>query len=203
MFGLMFILVYGTCLFVIPAVLGIAVWRWAIKRGKPRAWSWGVAAALAIPVWAFWDYYPTKWAHEYYCKKEAGFWVYKTLDRWKAENPGDIETLSSQRVWPPRHDHVGDMENYVSTDLINLRFNAVLKKNGPFLFNRWRWEQEIVDSKTNEVLARSVDFSTGNGYLGSAVLSPKFWLQHDECIEGENNGIKLGQFSSQFTETKK
>lgn len=196
----MFILVYGTGLLVIPSVLGIAVWRWAIKRGKPRAWSWGVAAALAIPVWAFWDYYPTKWTHEHYCKKEAGFWVYKTLDQWKAENPGVLETLSSQRVWPPKNVFVGDTKNYVSTNFINLRFVTVHKENGLFFLNIGRSEQEIVDSKTKEVLARSVDFSTGDHVGGH--MSPKFWLQHDECIEGANNGIKLGQFISQFTETK-
>jgi hypothetical protein len=39
--------------------------------------------------------------HQYYCAKDAGFWVYKTLGQWKAENPGVMETLVSNKARPP------------------------------------------------------------------------------------------------------
>ncbi len=201
MLGLMLILVYGVFLLVIPAVLGLFVWRWAIKHEKRRAWSWGVAATLAIPILAFWDYYPTKWTHEYYCKKEAGFWVYKTFEQWKAENPSVLEALLPQRVWPSKYTHIGDFDNYISTGFINQRLDSVGRGNKLFFLSIRKNEQEIVDSKTKEVLARSVDFSTGDQAGGN--ISPKFWLRRDECVEGKNNGIKLGQFITQFTETNK
>jgi len=197
MLGLMFILVYGTCLLVIPAVLGIAVWRWAIKRGKARAWSWGVAAALAIPVWAFWDYYPTKWTHEYYCEKEAGFWIYKTLDQWKAENPGVAETLVEYSVWKEERGQDGTVAH------INQRFSMVYINHLTSINEReifahvWRWEQKLIDSKTNEVMAKSIDFSTGNGFIGGKP-SLRFWLQNDHCVGYREQSNKFGKFLEKF-----
>lgn len=198
MLGLMLILVYGVFLLVIPAVLGLFVWRWAIKRGKRRAWSWGMAAALAIPVWAFWDYYPTKWTHEYYCKKEAGFWIYKTLEQWKVENPGEIEKLTSSRLSPSIHRD--EWFDHTTTLFLNQRFNRVIKKTGSLPLNRWRWEQTVTDSKTNEVLARSVDFSTNYGEFSGGNISPKFWLRRDHCVDGAINQSSLSEFAGDAKE---
>ena len=85
------------------------------------------------------------------------------------------------------------MVSYTDTYFINDRFNWVVRKSGPFPFNRWRWEQEVVDAKTSTVLARYVDFSTGSGFIGGPPRMAKFWLQTDHCNRGENN---LGQMYS-------
>lgn len=162
---------------------GVVVWavNYAKKHDKsPIRWGWG--AALGMYLLVFWDWIPTLVTHKYYCSTEAGFWVYKTPEQWKAENPGVMETLVANKGTSSTRK--GDMENFTDADILNQRINNVLKKSGPHLFNRWRWEQEVMDSKTNEVLARSVDFSTGNGNISGADIPLKVWLQSDGCTGG-------------------
>ena len=182
MIGLMILLALGVYL----AVSALVVWlsaRWAKKRGR-RGWVWGGVAAFAMYNLVFWDWIPTVATHQYYCAKESGFWVYKTLDQWKAENPGVMETLVANKGAPSNY--VGDAKNYTDTYFLNSRFNWVVKKNGPFPLNRWRREQQVVDSKSGEVLARYVDFSTGNGNIGGDI-ELRFWLQRGHCVSGELN----------------
>lgn len=162
------------------AISGLVIWlaaSWAKKHNR-RTWAWGGLAAFVMYNLVFWDWIPTVATHQYYCAKDSGFWVYKTLDQWKAENPGVMETLVANKSAPSTRQ--GDTQNFTDTDFLNQRINNVLKKSGPHLFNRWRWEQDLVDSKTNEVLVRSVDFSTGNGNIGGD-LPPRFWLQSGGC----------------------
>ena len=127
---------------------------------------------MYLPV--FWDHVPTLLAHTYYCEKEAGFWVYRTMDQWKIENPGVAETLVAYN----------DGRSANGAYILNQRFNLVVRKSDRLLFNRWRREQQIVDSKTNETLARYVDFSIGNGNIGGEP-PVRFWLQNDHCSGGE------------------
>jgi hypothetical protein len=131
---------------------------------------------LGLDTDPFWDWIPTVATHQFYCAKDSGFWVYKTLDQWEAENPGVIEGLVSNNGLVRKS--VGDGQNYTDTSFLNSRFNWLVKKTGPSLFNRWRWEQELVDGKTNGVLARYVDFSTGNGHIGGEP-ELQFWLHSD------------------------
>ena len=77
--------------------LMISIWavRSAIRyaRGTGRnTWVWGGLTALIMYLIPFWDWLPTVAMHRYYCEKEAGFWVYKSLEQWKEENPGVMET---------------------------------------------------------------------------------------------------------------
>lgn len=169
---------------IISLVVVVLVARAAKKRGK-SSWRWGGAAALVMYLLVFWDHIPTILVHKYYCEKEAGFWVYKTVDQWKAENPGVAETMVANKGEPPSRQ--GNMENYTDTYSLNQRLNWVVKKTGPLVLNRWRWEKEVVDTKTNEVLVRYVDFSTGSGFLGGPPRSFRFWLQSDHCIGGQSN----------------
>jgi hypothetical protein len=60
--------------------------------------------------------------------------------------------------WLPTVSRQGNMKNYVDSYHLNQRFKWVVRQNGPLLFNRWRHEQEVVDTKTNFVSARYVDF---------------------------------------------
>jgi hypothetical protein len=194
--------------FVILVVMGLyllislGVVAWAIshaKKNRKSAKKWGWGAALVMYLIPFWDWIPTVATHQYYCAKDSGFWAYKTLDQWKAENPGGIEMLVANKGAPStRH---GDMVNYTDTYFLNQRINRVVKKSGPFLFNRWRWEQEVVDGKSNQVLARYVDFSAGNGNIGGEP-ELRFWLHSNHCASGESNYGNFLLFKRTFQGTE-
>ena len=176
-------------------LISIAVVRGAIRyarnNGKSaKRWGWG--AVLVMYLIPFWDWIPTVATHQFYCAKDSGFWVYKTLDQWKAENPGVMETLIATKGAPSAN----------GAYILNQRFNWAIKKTAPLLFNVWRWEQQVVDSKTNEILARYIDFSTGNGNIGGEPPI-KFWLQSEHCIGGGLNQDALRNFRNKFKGTEK
>ncbi len=92
MFGLAYLIA-----FVVYLTVSILVVRWAVRYARKREKSgmlWGFGAAFIMYNLVFWDWIPTVVSHKYYCSTEAGFWAYKTVDQWKAENPGVMETLS-------------------------------------------------------------------------------------------------------------
>ncbi len=82
--------------------------------------------ALVMYSIVFWDWLPTVAVHQYYCAKESGFWVYKTLDQWKAENPGVMESLVANKGAISTRQ--GDMENYTDTYLLNPRINIIVQQ---------------------------------------------------------------------------
>jgi hypothetical protein len=194
MFGLMYLLAFGVYLLISLGVVRGAM-RYARNNGK-SAKRWGWSAALVMYLIPFWDWLPTVAVHQYYCAKDSGFWVYKTLDQWKKENPGVMETLTTQQVWPSKH--VGDMENYISTDSINQRFNLVVKHRGPLFLHRWSREDTLMDTKTNEILALYVDFSTSQERRQAGWSGWKFWLDSRNCSGGLDKAIESGNFMSQF-----
>lgn len=177
--------------------VGVVLWaiHYARKNGK-SARRWGLSAALGMYLLVFWDWIPTVVAHKYYCSTEAGFWVYKTSEQWKAENPGVIETLVSNNGLVRKS--VGDMNNYTDTSFMNQRFVFVAKHNGPFSLNRWRHEQEIVDSETNEVISRELDFSTSQNRRQAGWSGWKFWLDNRHCSNYfRNDGISIESIMKQ------
>jgi hypothetical protein len=176
---------------IVSLVVVVLVAKVAKKQGR-SPWRWGGAAALVMYLLVFWDHIPTVVAHRYYCEKEAGFWVYKTVEQWKAENPGVAETLVANRGAPSKRQ--GDMENYTDTYSLSSRFNWIVKHNGQFLFNRWRHEQEVVDVKTGDVLGRYVDFSTSQIRRQAGWSGWKMWLDVTHCSDGAMNQGKMGQF---------
>lgn len=183
---------------IISIIVVIVTVRGAKKRGK-SLWLWGLGAALVMYLIPFWDWVPTVVAHKYYCSTEAGFWVYKTPEQWKAENPGEFENLTSfvtKNSAPSERD--GDMENYTDTYFLNERFNWIIKHNGKLFPNRWRHEQKIIDTKTNEVLARYIDFSTSQERRQAGLSGWKFWLYNEHCSGGELDQSKLRQFRNNF-----
>ena len=199
MFGLAYLVAFGVYLLI---SVGVVKWsiNYARKNGKSaKLWGWGAAFVMYNVV--FWDWIPTVAVHQYYCEKDAGLWVYKTLDQWKAENPGVMETLVANKGAPSSRQ--GDMENYTDTYLLNQRFNWIVKHNGRFLFNRWRHEQEVVDTKTNAVLARYVDFSTSQERQQAGWNGWKFWLSNRHCIGGERNDSLMWQFTKPFLGARK
>lgn len=202
-------------LIVFPAallylLLSIIVVRWAIRYAKDHGRSakrWGWGAALVMYLIPFWDWLPTVATHQYYCAKDSGFWVYKTVDQWKAENPGVMETLvdNSPYEYPnwPTENWRGKKIASINHRFGMLYINHLTNSEGGELFMHvWRWQTELVDKKTGEVLAREVDFSTGNGLIGGEP-ELRFWLHSDGCIGGRDKAIRFGEFLKQFRGAKR
>lgn len=176
------------------AIVRVAV-GYARKNGK-SAKRWGWSAVLVMYLIPFWDWIPTVAMHQFYCAKDSGFWVYKTLDQWKAENPGMMETLTTKRVW--QHDHTGGGD----VVHINQRFDLIYQKEEKLFSRLWRRERQLVDTKTKDVVARYVDFSTGNGNIGGEP-ELRFWLHSDFCLGGRNKAIEFGQITIQVKGAEK
>jgi hypothetical protein len=161
----------------------------ARKNGKSvKRWGWG--AALVMYLIPFWDWIPTVAMHQYYCATEAGFWVYKTPEQWSKENPGVMETLVTNKGVPNRNERFDDGHGEKDIYLLNERFNwIVTQQDFSVVLPIIRSEQQVKDAKTTEVLARYVNFSTGNS-VKNTVGPPgpmKFWLHRGHCAGGERN----------------
>lgn len=189
MFGLIVLVVIGLYL-----LISVGVVRWAIsyakKNGKSvKRWGWG--AALVMYLLVFWDWIPTVVAHKYYCSTEAGFWVYKTPEQWKKENPGVMETLVANKV---SIQTIGDDENHTDTQVLNQRFHWVTEKQNLLsILPIYRWRSQVIDISNGEAIARWVDFSSGKGrdYL-------KFWMNAESCPNGTVNRNNLFTFADEL-----
>lgn len=168
--------------------------------GKRRKWSttkrWSAAAIgfLVVFLPMFWDWLPTVWLHSYYCEKYSGLTVNKTLEQWKKENPGVAETLVRQQ--PPLQ--VGSLSKYFFQ--LNQRFRWEIEGNEKLLWLKEDHER-LVDGKTGEILARYVDFSTGQP--GSSVdhfRDVKIWMRRESCEPIDNHVLrkKFGIFVQHF-----
>lgn len=144
----------------------------------------------------FWDWIPTVITHKYYCATEAGFWVYKTPKQWKSENLGVMETLTTPRIW--QHTYSDDID----VVHINQRFDLIYKKDGCTFHIDGEGKGNYKDIKTNEIVARYIDFSTGNGNIGGEP-ELKFWLHNDFCSGGRNNAIAFSKLTSQIKGAEK
>jgi hypothetical protein len=194
MMGLVFVLLLGVYVLVSIGVVKGAI-AYARKEGKSaRRWGWG--AALVMYLIPFWDWIPTVAMHRYYCATEAGFWVYKTPEQWMKENPGMMETLVANKGEPSARS--GDMKNYTDTYFANQRFNLIVMHSGQHLINTWRHERDVIDTKTHEVLARYVDFSTSQQQPQAGWSGWKLWLASENCVDGRDHLIRFGEFYLQF-----
>lgn len=71
-------------------------------------------------------------------------------------------------------------------------------EEGELFLNVWRLESEFLDKNTGEVLARKVDFSSGNdGYIGG-MHAMKFWLTNEHCMGSKALSNDFGKFLKQF-----
>lgn len=185
--GFVILMIIGAYLLISAGVVAGAI-TYAQQRGKSTI-RWGASAVLVMFLIPGWDWIPTIVAHKYYCEKDAGFWVYKTLDQWKAENPGIVETLVANKQ------PVVIQNAYV----LNQRFNWVIKQNPFFPLNySIREEQQVVDSKTGEVLARYVDFSVSHERRQAGWVGWKMWLDSPHCSGGGKNQDDLRNFRDNF-----
>lgn len=183
MIGLMY-LIFFLLYFLITALL---IW-FAVKAARRRGiagWKWGVPTLLAMFLLVFWDWIPTYVGHRFYCESEGGYTQHKTLDEWKNENPGVAETLEASENTKPVRD--GNRLRYV----LNQRFSWDIIRSNHALYIRER-EERIVDTKTEEVLARYVDFDTDIAPIGiGGKNSTKFWLAYRSCEVGKIMPEKL------------
>lgn len=170
--GFMILVVMGLYLLI---AIGVVLWTagYARKNGRSaKRWGWSVAVIMwLIP---FWDWLPTIITHEYYCTTESGFWVYKTLDQWKKENPGVAETLVAQLSAQSTLD--GDLLT------INERFAIETHRRKPINFlPTIITERLLIDKKTEQILAKGVDVGSGVGNMATQG-GVKFWLNRKPCV---------------------
>lgn len=191
-----YLLMFLLCIY---ATLSFLFVRFVVKKADKFEVNRKVSIIIAILVVTFpftymtIEYYVTKAAFNSYCTKEAGVWIYKTVDQWKAENPGVAETLKPYTDKNrPDFIHSGDgLYNTSETEFLNPRFANVYKKNGPLTPNVFRRMYELVDVKNGEVMARWIDFSSGYGnpFQGTpyGLSSYKVWLLDPQCSSYDRN----------------
>ncbi len=165
MIGLSFLAAFSVYLIVCIIVISLVV-KSAKKNGKSPL-KWGVGAALVMYHLVFWDFIPTMVVYKYYCATKAGFWVNKTPDQWKAENPGVAETLT-WRERSQKYSAPGVTFGYK----FNERIVWVDKHKKNFIVPVGISEELIIDVKNEEILVRQVGvwagYSGGKGFI-------KFW----------------------------
>lgn len=196
--GIILLALVGLYLLVSLGVV-IGAMAYARKAGKsPKRWGW--IAALVMYLIPFWDWIPTVAMHRYYCATEAGFWVYKTPEQWKKENPGVILASSKEPYASKQKDDSG----YTEVRQLNQRFDWEVKNHHRLAILRVdQKEESLFDRDGNEVLARYVDFSTGYGNPMTRSGSKhefnafKFWLAREMC---DATGDKRKSFEKQIDE---
>jgi hypothetical protein len=203
-----FILIPALALYtLISFITVICAIIFAIKR-KKNAWLWGGVAAFIMYSLLFWDWIPTVAVKQYYCSTQAGFWVYKTADQWKAENPEILATLSKPLPTgsPKESKQLDGGQGEVDTFHRNERFDLIVKRQDMSqLLPIIRKEEIIRDVKKNEVLARYVDFSTGHLVENKTTNLPgaiKLWLNSQHCRGGGINDDAFWKFSENFNGEK-
>lgn len=161
------------------------------KLSRKAAAVWGLVGFLVVFLPVFWDLIPNKVMYNYYCKNEAGFFQYKTIEQWKAENPGVWETLkpySREEIEKMKENkqyykHMTIEDSDYFSQPINQRISVYtlsggkemgfgIKKNAKFLY----------DEKTKEVIAKSFVFRSGPGnVLELGGKGYKIWLNQEPC----------------------
>jgi hypothetical protein len=155
-------------------LLGVVVVTIAWRVGRSEGRRWGRWMAFWFLLFAFWDTPLVLGYFGYKCWSEGGFHEYKTVEQWKAENPGVAETLvpSSDQEWRRAKD-----------PMMNQRFRLV-ERDSTNLLGVKRSEDRIVDVAKDEVVARHVDFRTFEHSNEPRFASPrtyKFWLNWASC----------------------
>lgn len=153
----MVIAVIGALFLYVWLSFGV-VWlvvRWAKKRGRSPI-RWGIMAGFIMYHIVFWDFLPTLIVYKYFCATKAGFWVYKTPEQWKAENPGVAETLT----WRERSEHY-EAPGVTFGFRLNDRILWITKQEKGSVVPVGISEESIVDSMNNEVLVRKISIWTG------------------------------------------
>jgi hypothetical protein len=219
--------------FILYLAVSVGLSRWVAKQVNKRGYSgrkWGVTVFLLMLGLIFWDWLPMEILYRYQCENNAGFFQEKTLDEWKAENPGVWETLSPEALpeeYFVKQKHGSERskrrfyqlpdgtELIAHYDIVGKHISTSMVrgdgKNRYWLNQRFYWEtiwtkhlfhvrvveDRIVDMKTNEVIAKYVDFRTSisSFAIGSSNLSDyKFWMYKRKCDTGSYSRKSFSEF---------
>ncbi|MFZ3086873.1 MAG: hypothetical protein WA123_02295 [Methylotenera sp.] len=196
-----FVIVVALGLYLLISMGAVA---WAVsyaKRHGKSAKRWGWGAALGMYLLVFWDWIPTVVAHKYYCATEAGFWVYKTPEQWKKENPdlttNELRTFGEKRnmggvVWSfPFLPFDNNPKRYATMINKRIYLDGVYEENILGIIPISKHVSFIADSKNGEKLAQQVTFGSGYGnpMTTGGLLSLKGWLANSNC-SGMNAGYE-------------
>ena len=164
---------------------------WA-KANNKKPWLWGGLAAFVMYNLVFWDLIPTLVMHKYYCSTQAGFWVYKTPEQWKKENPEvtaeDLKPLGENpNEMPHEVLNAGTFEAISVTKINNRIFNAFDSEEIKSLVPMTKNVDYFYDIKSGKKIAELIDFSSGYGNpmtTGRGISAWKFWLSGN-CFGGD------------------
>ena len=148
MIGLAILFVSG--LYLIITFLVVTYTSHYAKQNGKHPVIWGFIALFVMYNIPFWNVIPSYIAYHYYYKPRAGFWVYKTPEQWKKDNPGVAETLT----WSEKLGDQCDLPGANDCTMLNERIAwATRFKNAPVV-DVIIQEDVIFDVQTKELLAQ-------------------------------------------------
>lgn len=171
---------------IIYLILSVALVKKAVESARKRdiaGWKWGLPIALVMYFIVFWDHIPTITVHKYLCSKHAGFNVYQTLSQWENDNQNLFGEITPNKK----------IEPLVIGDKIRYQFNQYFVEDiirEKKILGIEKTIKHIVDLKSEKVLAKYVDYSTGILPIGLGSLSLrdyKLWMNVGSC---EDDGFK-------------
>lgn len=191
MLALIVIFAFAVYLFISIGVVVLTV-KWAKRSGR-SAYRWGLIAVLFMYLLVFWDHIPTLMLHKYYCETKAGFWVYKTPEQWKVENPGVAETLTWQEISPYYKNPDGSFGFK-----LNDRFIDETRQKKALILPVTVSKDLIIDLKTGETMVERVRVGSGYGTFalgGNNWRVIKFWVKSESCLPGQ---LEFSRMSTAF-----
>jgi len=179
-------------------------WRWAGRNGH-RRWLWSLIAGIVMYHVAAWELIPVHLAVNYYCSKEGGLKVYKSLEQWKGENPGVAEKLIWQDNSPSLSSRelpkavVGGWQVMKFYDGYELNERIIeLSQQTSLAHLPVRISQKrLVDVETNEMLASWTTVRGGYEFSlnGDMIGLFRFYVYTDGC-SGAKVKDKLEEYHS-------
>ena len=157
MFGLMVLLGLGLyiagCFFLV---------RLVVRNSKNKRWLKGAIVFLIYNAPLGYQVVPALVVGQYLCYTESGFWLYKTPEQWRAENPGVAETLSAIEGGKSKtilHKDTKFSGIFERTDIyyLNERINRVNEYHY-ILTNLVQETLTLVDTKDESVLAKKINY---------------------------------------------
>ena len=192
MIGLIFLGMLALC-----AVAAIFIARAGARMGEKQWGGWkgklagGALAILLASLPMTWDTIPTIISYRHQCKT-AGLQVFKDVERWRSENPGEDQKIAGTAA--QYKDRMERTSNGGTRTQLNSRF-AYEKQNIPLGYVVAS-DTEVMDIQKQEVLARQRMISTGKGDLKlyasiSGLDDFKFWLNLGSCgsVAKDQKGI--------------
>ncbi|WP_321532219.1 hypothetical protein [uncultured Desulfuromonas sp.] len=193
MIGLMILAAFALYLALSYWVVSCTV-KWARRTGHGVK-RWAAAAILFMYLLMFWDHIPTLLLYHYYCDTKAGFWVYKTPEQWKTENPGVAETLTWRENSPSY-----SAENIDMGYRLNERFAWVWQKSKTPIFPVGFTAESIVDLNTDTTVVKRINVWAG--YTGSNELF-RFWTaQYPYVLNTKEFGMYINAYKKLGREVK-